>query len=172
MDIRMPVLDGIEATRRIVADAQTQFCRVVILTTYDLDEYVYDALKAGACGFLLKHSRPEELILGVRAAANGDALVSPSVTRRLIEAFTTRRDVRARPPQVLDRLTAREREVFDHVITGSTNAEIAHTLFIGETTVKTHVNHVLDKLALRDRVQAVVFAYEHGLVIPGIDGDN
>ena len=167
MDIRMPALDGIEATRRITTDPATRHCRVLILTTYDVDEYVYDALKAGASGFLLKHSPPEELILGVHAAADGGALASPSITKRLIEAFTAGRNAPVRPPAVLARLTVREREVFDQMITGSTNAEIAQALFIGETTVKTHAGHVLDKLELRDRVQVVVFAYENGLVLPG-----
>jgi DNA-binding NarL/FixJ family response regulator len=161
MDIRMPVMDGIEATRAIVAETA---CRVVILTTYDLDEYVYDALRAGACGFLLKHAPPEELLLGVRAANSGGALLSPTVTKRLIETFAAHAP--AHPPQLglLDRLTSREREVFELLVKGRTNAEIARTLFIAETTAKTHVNHALDKLGLRDRVHAVVFAYQNQLV--------
>ena len=144
--------------------------RVVILTTYDLDEYVYEALQAGACGFLLKHAPPEELLLGVRAAADGGALLSPSVTRRLLAEFTARRPAAAAPPATLARLTTREREVLDLVIRGRSNAEIARDLVVTQSTVKTHVTHILDKLGLRDRVQAVVFGYEHGLVEPGAPG--
>ena len=144
--------------------------RVVILTTYDLDEYVYEALQAGACGFLLKHAPPEELLLGVRAAADGGALLSPSVTRRLLAEFTARRPAAAAPPAALARLTSREREVLDLVIRGRSNAEIARDLVVTQSTVKTHVTHILDKLGLRDRVQAVVFGYEHGLVEPGSPG--
>ena len=161
MDIRMPVMDGIEATRAIVAETPI---RVVILTTYDLDEYVYDALRAGACGFLLKHAPPEELLLGVRAASSGGALLSPTVTKRLIETFAAHAPAQPPQPGLLDRLTSREREVFDLLVKGHTNAEIARTLVIAETTAKTHVNHALDKLGLRDRVHAVVFAYENHLV--------
>ncbi|GAB3984586.1 response regulator transcription factor [Actinoallomurus acanthiterrae] len=167
MDIRMPVMDGIEATRRIAAGPPGSGSHVVILTTYDLDEYVYDALRAGACGFLLKHAMPEELLLGVRSAAHGGALISPGVTRPLIEAFTDRGRVPPRPPAALAWLSAREREVFDLVVAGRTNTEIARALLIAETTVKTHLAHVLDKLSLRDRVHAVVYAYENGLVRPG-----
>ena len=165
MDIRMPVLDGIEATRRILSGGGT--ARVVVLTTYDLDEYVYDALRAGACGFLLKHAPPEELLLGVRAAADGGALLSPSVTRRLLAEFAARRPATGPEPAALARLTGREREVFDLVVRGRSNTEIARELVIAETTVKTHVGHTLDKLGLRDRVHAVVYAYEHGLIAPG-----
>ena len=143
MDIRMPVLDGITATRRIVTGQQA---RVVILTTYDLDEYVYEALRAGACGFLLKHAPPEELLLGVRAAADGGALLSPAVTGRLLAEFTSRRPAPARPPAALGRLTAREREVLDLVIRGRSNAEIADYLVVTPSTVKTHLGHILDKL--------------------------
>jgi DNA-binding NarL/FixJ family response regulator len=167
MDIRMPVMDGLEATRRIVGGSPATAPRVVVLTTYNLDEYVYDALCAGACGFLLKHARPEELLLGVRAAADGDALISPAVTKHLIEAFTSRRPATARPPAALARLTARERDVFDLVIRGRTNTEIARDLRIAETTVKTHLGRALDKLRLRDRVHAVVYAYENQLISPG-----
>jgi DNA-binding NarL/FixJ family response regulator len=163
MDIRMPVMDGLEATGRIVTESP---CRVVILTTYDLDEYVYDALRAGACGFLLKHAPPEELLLGVRAANNGGALLSPSVTKRLIETFAARAPAHAPQPGLLDKLTSRERDVFGLLVKGRTNAEIARTLFIAETTAKTHVNHALEKLGLRDRVHAVVFAYENQLITP------
>jgi DNA-binding NarL/FixJ family response regulator len=163
MDIRMPVMDGLEATGRIVTESP---CRVVILTTYDLDEYVYDALRAGACGFLLKHAPPEELLLGVRAANNGGALLSPSVTKRLIETFAARAPAHAPQPGLPDKLTSRERDVFGLLVKGRTNAEIARTLFIAETTAKTHVNHALEKLGLRDRVHAVVFAYENQLITP------
>jgi DNA-binding NarL/FixJ family response regulator len=171
MDIRMPVLDGIAATRRIVTGQPAgQRARVVILTTYDLDEYVYEALRAGACGFLLKHAPPEELLLGVRAAADGGALLSPAVTSRLLAEFTSRRPPPVLPPGLLGRLTAREREVLDLVIRGRSNAEIADQLVVTPSTVKTHLGHILDKLGLRDRVQAVVFGYEHGLVQPGRPG--
>jgi DNA-binding NarL/FixJ family response regulator len=167
MDIRMPVMDGLEATRRIVAARSGATPKVVVLTTYDLDEYVYDALCAGACGFLLKHAPPEELLLGVRAAADGGALVSPAMTGPLIEAFTGGRRAPARPPAAMAGLTAREREVFDLVVRGRTNTEVARALTIAETTVKTHLGHALDKLGLRDRVHAVVYAYENGLIRPG-----
>jgi DNA-binding NarL/FixJ family response regulator len=162
-DIRMPNMDGIEATRRITAAGST---RVVILTTFDLDEYVYDTLRAGASGFLLKDAPPEQMIAGVHAAASGDALISPSVTRRLITEF-------ARRPQPVDAsralasLTDRERDILLRLGRGMSNTEIAGELFLGEATIKTHVGNVLAKLALRDRVQAVVYAYETGLVTPG-----
>ena len=161
MDIRMPVMDGIEATRRIVAESP---CHVVVLTTYDLDQYVYDALRAGACGFLLKHAPPEELLLGIRAASGDGALLSPTITKRLIENFTSHAPSARPRPHLLTRLTPREREVFHLLVKGRTNAEIARELYIGETTVKTHVNRALDKLGLRDRVHAVMFAYENHLV--------
>jgi DNA-binding NarL/FixJ family response regulator len=164
MDIRMPELDGIAATREITA---AHPARVLVLTTYDLDEYVYDALQAGASGFLLKDTPPAQLADGIRAVAAGEALLAPTVTRRLIEEFArvgaTRR---ARPPE-LDELTARELEVLQLLARGLSNAEIAEALVVGDTTVKTHVTHVLTKLGLRDRVQAVVLAYESGLVTPG-----
>ena len=171
MDIRMPVLDGLAATRRIVADARASGgppVRVVVLTTYDLDEYVYEALRAGASGFLLKHAPPEELLLGVRAAADGGALLSPQVTRRLVAEFAARRPTARRRPRELSLLTAREQEVLDLVIRGQSNTEIAASLTVSLSTVKTHLAHVLDKLGLRDRVQAVVYGYEHGLVEPGV----
>jgi DNA-binding NarL/FixJ family response regulator len=171
MDIRMPVLDGLAATRRIVADAGASGgppVRVVVLTTYDLDEYVYEALRAGASGFLLKHAPPEELLLGVRAAADGGALLSPQVTRRLVAEFAARRPATLRRPRELSLLTAREQEVLDLVIRGRSNTEIAASLTVSLSTVKTHLAHVLDKLGLRDRVQAVVYGYEHGLVEPGV----
>ena len=170
MDIRMPVLDGLTATRRILSAPPSPGARpirVVVLTTYDLDEYVYEALRAGASGFLLKHAPPEELLLGVRAAADGGALLSPQVTRRLVAEFAARRPAARRPPPELARLTPREREVLDLVICGRSNTEIAELLVVSLSTVKTHLAHILDKLGLRDRVQAVVFGYEHGLVEPG-----
>jgi DNA-binding NarL/FixJ family response regulator len=167
MDVRMPDVDGIEATRRLVADGGTHI-KVVMLTTFDMDEYVYDALRAGASGFLLKDVPPEQLVAGIRAVASGDALLAPSVTRRVIEEFVRRPpdSVRTAPPE-LGELTARELEVLKLIARGFSNAEIAKELFVSETTVKTHVAHILMKLKLRDRVQAVVFAYESGLVLPG-----
>ena len=170
MDIRMPGMDGLEATRRITAEAAAAARpapRVVVLTTYDLDEYVYEALRAGSCGFLLKHAPPEELLLGVRAAADGGALLSPQVTGRLIAEFAARRHGPAGPPRELERLTARERDVFELVVRGRSNAEIAAELGVAETTVKTHLGHALDKLGLAGRVAAVVFGYESGMVRPG-----
>jgi DNA-binding NarL/FixJ family response regulator len=164
MDIRMPRMDGIEATRRITRDGTA---RVLILTTFDLDEYVFEALRSGASGFLLKDTPPEELVAAIRVVAGGEALLSPSVTRRLIEEFASAPARTAPRPRALDALTARELEVLEAMARGLTNAEIATALFVGETTVKTHVGRVLDKLQLRDRVQAVVLAYEIGLVTPG-----
>ena len=173
MDIRMPVLDGLAATRQIVAAGNGEpggtAVKVIVLTTYDLDEYVYEALRAGASGFLLKHAPPEELLLGVRAAADGGALLSPAVTSRLLAEFA-RRPAPARAPAELARLTPREREVLDLVIRGRSNDEIARYLVVSQSTVKTHVTHVLDKLGLRDRVHAVVYGYEHGLIEPGQTG--
>jgi len=164
MDIRMPGVDGIEATRRLTeAGAQS---RIVILTTYDLDEYVFDALAAGASGFLLKHVPPEELVRGVRVAASGEALLAPSITKRLIEEFARQR-APVRAGTDLKTLTDRELEVLRLLGRGLSNPEIARELQVGEATVKTHVAHVLDKLELRDRVQAVIFAYEIGLIKPG-----
>jgi DNA-binding NarL/FixJ family response regulator len=174
MDIRMPVLDGLAATRQIAAPGNGEpgaaIVKVIVLTTYDLDEYVYEALRAGACGFLLKHAPPEELLLGVRAAADGGALLSPAVTSRLLAEFAARRPAPAREPAELARLTPREREVLDLVIRGRSNDEIARYLVVSRSTVKTHVTHVLDKLGLRDRVHAVVYGYEHGLIEPGQTG--
>ena len=169
MDVRMPDVDGIEATRRLLGDGGTA-AKVVMLTTFDMDEYVYDALKAGASGFLLKDVPPEQLVAGIRAVASGDALLAPSVTRRVIEEFVRRPpdSVRTAPPELAE-LTARELEVLELIARGLSNAEIAKELFLSGTTVKTHVAHVLMKLKLRDRVQAVVFAYESGLVLPGDD---
>jgi DNA-binding NarL/FixJ family response regulator len=163
MDVRMPVMDGIEATRRLTANDPP--ARVLVLTTFDLDEYVYEALRAGASGFLLKDRPPEELVAAVRVVAAGEALIAPSVTRRLIEEFA-RRPERPSPPEGLSELTEREREVLVLMARGRSNAEIAADLFVAETTVKTHVGHVLSKLRLRDRAQAVVVAYESGLVQP------
>jgi DNA-binding NarL/FixJ family response regulator len=162
MDIRMPELDGLEATRRILAADAT--ARVLILTTFDLDEYVYEALRSGASGFVLKDDPPEQLIAAIRTVAAGDALLSPTITRHVIEQFT--RIPRAASPKGLDELSERELEVFRLIARGLSNAEIAQELFISETTVKTHVTHILSKLDLRDRVQAVVLAYQAGLVEP------
>ena len=165
MDIRMPRLDGIEATRRLTRSTDVQ---VLVLTTYDLDEYVFEALRAGASGFLLKDSPPDTLISGIATVARGDALLAPSVTRRLITEFARR------PPQgaplALPCLTPRETEVLIHVARGLSNREIASQLFLGEATIKTYVGNILTKLGCRDRVQAVVAAYEAGLVQPGHHG--
>jgi DNA-binding NarL/FixJ family response regulator len=162
MDIRMPTLDGLEATRRILAADDT--VRVLILTTFDLDEFIYEALRAGASGFVLKDDPPEQLLDAIRTVASGDALLSPSVTRRVIRQFT-RLPSRTAPP-ALDELTSREHEVLRLLAEGLSNAEIGSRLFISETTVKTHVTRVLQKLHLRDRAQAIVFAYRAGLVDP------
>jgi DNA-binding NarL/FixJ family response regulator len=166
MDVRMPELDGIAATREIAREGE-QAARVLILTTFDIDEYVYDALAAGASGFLLKDAQPEELIAGIRVVASGEALLAPTITRRLIEDFSRARPGRMQTPPGLDELTPREREVWGLLAQGLSNAEIAERLIVGETTVKTHVARVLMKLGLRDRVQAVVLAYESGVVTPG-----
>jgi DNA-binding NarL/FixJ family response regulator len=160
MDIRMPELDGLQATRRIL-DADPS-ARILVLTTFDLDEYIYEALQAGASGFVLKDDPPEQLLAAIRTVAAGEALLSPAVTKRVIREFT--RLPRPEQPQGLDQLTDREREVLALIAEGRSNAEIGEQLFISETTVKTHVTHVLQKLGLRDRVQAVVLAYQAGLV--------
>jgi DNA-binding NarL/FixJ family response regulator len=165
MDIRMPNLDGIEATRRIVERSPST--HVLMLTTFDLDQYVYEALRAGASGFLLKDVPPEQLVSGIRVVAGGEALLAPSITRRVIEEFSRRPPPSQGPPAQVSELTARELEVLRLVAKGKSNAEIAQELFLGETTVKTHVARILQKLHLRDRVQAVVLAYETGLVQPG-----
>jgi DNA-binding NarL/FixJ family response regulator len=164
MDIRMPALDGIAATREITARHPA---KVLVLTTYDLDEYVYDALQAGASGFLLKDTPPAQLADGIRAVASGEALLAPTVTRRLIEEFARFGPARRARPAELDELTPRELDVLRLLARGMSNAEIAETLVLGDTTIKTHVAHVLGKLGVRDRVQAVVLAYETGLVVPG-----
>jgi DNA-binding NarL/FixJ family response regulator len=166
MDIRMPTLDGIAATRRLAGRGQPR-PRVLVLTTYDLDEYVYDALRAGASGFLLKDTPPEQLAPAVRVVAAGDALLAPSVTRRLIEAFARHPARAADPPAQPPNLTDREHQVLRLLARGLSNTEIATRLAVSDTTVKTHLSNVFNKLALRDRVQAVVYAYETGLVHPG-----
>ena len=158
MDIRMPEIDGLEATRRILAADRA--ARVLILTTFDLDEYIYEALAIGASGFVLKDDPPEQLIAAIRTVAAGDALLSPTITKRVIKAFS--RVPRPTPPKVLDELSEGERAVFRLIARGLSNGEIGRELFISETTVKTHVTHILQKLNLRDRVQAVVFAYRTG----------
>ena len=167
MDVRMPEMDGIEATRRLLADGASE-TKVVMLTTFDMDEYVYEALRAGASGFLLKDVPPEQLVEGIRAVGSGEALLAPAITRRIIEEFVRRPPETSRPaPPELAELTEREVEVLGHMARGLSNAEIAKELFLGDTTVKTHVSRVLMKLGLRDRVQAVVFAYEAGVARPG-----
>jgi DNA-binding NarL/FixJ family response regulator len=167
MDIRMPELDGIAATRQIVRGHANPAARVLILTTFDLDEYVYDALGAGASGFLLKDSSPEQLVNAIRVVAGGEALLAPSVTSRLIEQFARTRQRQPGPLAGLDELTTRELEVFKLLARGMSNAEIAVALVVSDSTIKTHVAHLLAKLGLRDRVQAVVLAYESGLVSAG-----
>ena len=166
MDIRMPVLDGLEATRLICADDQLGATRVLVLTTFDLDDYVYGALRAGASGFLLKDTRPRDLLQAIETVAAGDALLAPSITRRLIAEFAARRDP-AQPPPALAELTERECEIMRLVAEGLTNAEIAGRLVISPLTAKTHVSNVLRKLGCRDRAALVALAYESGLVTPG-----
>jgi DNA-binding NarL/FixJ family response regulator len=165
MDIRMPEIDGLEATRRILA--ANQAARILILTTFGLDEYVYEALRAGASGFVLKDDPAEQLISAVRTVAAGNALLSPAITKRVIRQFT--RITRPAPPKELGELTEREREILRLIATGLSNAEIGRGLYISETTVKTHVTHILQKLGLRDRVQAVVLAYQAGLFERALD---
>jgi DNA-binding NarL/FixJ family response regulator len=167
MDIRMPVMDGVEATRHIAGPEVDDPLRVLILTTFDLDEYVFDALRAGASGFLLKDTPPEELATAVRVVAAGDALLAPSITRKLVAEFASRPEPGPVVTADLEQLTEREREVLVLMARGLSNGEIAAELIVGETTVKTHVGRILMKLHLRDRVQAVVLAYEIGLVRPG-----
>ena len=167
MDVRMPNVDGLEATRRLL-DGKEEGPRILILTTFDLDEYVYEALRVGASGFLLKDTPPEQLVDAIHVVANGDALLSPVITRRVIEEFVRRPpDSIRKPAAELEELTARELEMLRYIARGLSNAEIAKAAFVSETTVKTHVAHILMKLRIRDRVQAVVFAYENGVVAPG-----
>ena len=167
MDVRMPHRDGVEATRQIVASGAT--AKVIILTTFDIDEYAFSGLQAGASGFLLKDVLPDDLITAIRTVARGDAVIAPSTTRRLLDHFSPRFAVAAdpaRPNEQLNLLTDREREVFTQIAGGLTNAEVAAKLFLSEATVKTHVAHLLAKLKLRDRVQAVIYAYENGIARP------
>jgi DNA-binding NarL/FixJ family response regulator len=167
MDVRMPVMDGLEATRQITASTVTSAVRIVVITTFDVDEYVYAALRAGASGFLLKDAPPDELLAAIRVVAGGEALLAPSVTRRLIEQFVSRPEPHIRPQEALAELTAREREVLAQVAKGRSNAEIAGELLMSPATAKTHVSRLLTKLDARDRAQLVVIAYETGLAIPG-----
>jgi DNA-binding NarL/FixJ family response regulator len=167
MDIRMPGLDGLDATRRITGDPELAGVRIIMLTTFDLDDYVYEALRSGASGFLLKDARPEDILTAVRVVAAGEALLAPSVTRRLIERFAAQPSSAARPPSALAQLTERESEVFVPVAQGLSNAEIANQLYISLFTAKTHVSRILTKLNARDRAQLVMHAYETGLVTPG-----
>jgi DNA-binding NarL/FixJ family response regulator len=166
MDIRMPVLDGLEATRVICADPTLTATRVLVLTTFDLDDYVYAALRAGASGFLLKDAGPEELLHAIRVVAHGDAVLAPSITKRLITEFAARQDPQKLPDQLLD-LTEREQEILRLVSAGLNNAEIAGRLVISPLTAKTHVSSILGKLGCRDRAQLAILAYETGLVTPG-----
>jgi DNA-binding NarL/FixJ family response regulator len=166
MDIRMPRTDGLESTRRIVADPALAGVRVIVLTTFALDEYIFAAIRAGASGFMLKDTEPTELLQGVRVVARGEALLSPRITRRLIEEFAARAR-EPRPPAGLDALTERERDIVRLVAEGLTNDEIAARVFISPATARTHVSHAMGKLGARDRAQLVVFAYESGLVRPG-----
>jgi len=170
MDIRMPDMDGLAATRAIAADPELADVRVVVLTTFELDEYVFEAMRAGASGFLVKHTEPTELVRAVRVVADGDALLSPSVTRRLVSEFAARARQPAGPPTALTELTAREREVMALVAEGLTNAEIGERLFMSPATARTHVSRILTKLGARDRTQLVVIAYESGMVRPGWQG--
>jgi DNA-binding NarL/FixJ family response regulator len=167
MDIRMPELDGLDATRRITGDPELAGVRIIMLTTFDLDEYVYEALRSGASGFLLKDARPEDILTAVRVVAAGEALLAPSVTRRLIGRFVAQPSPLARPSSALAQLTERESEVFVLVAQGMSNAEIANRLYISLFTAKTHVSRILTKLNARDRAQLVMQAYETGLVTPG-----
>jgi len=167
MDIRMPRLNGLEATRQITNGAGETSTRVLVLTTFDLNEYVYEALRAGASGFLLKDVPADQLVAGIQVVARGEALLAPSITRRLIEEFAKNQPIEREAPKELEELTSRELEVFGLIARGMSNAEIAAELVVSETTVKTHVARILMKLHLRDRVQAVVYAYESGLIQPG-----
>ncbi len=167
MDIRMPLENGIEATRRIVSNPQLSDVKVLVLTTFDLDEYVYDALRAGASGFMLKDSEPDDIVRAIRIVNNGDALVQPSVSRRLIEQFVRARNLESEAEEAFSMLTDREKEILTLVARGKSNEDIAEDLFISPATVKTHVARVMGKLGVHDRAQLVVMAYENGLVIPG-----
>jgi DNA-binding NarL/FixJ family response regulator len=167
MDVRMPVLDGIEATRRITADPQTSGVKVLVLTTFDVDEYVFAALRAGASGFLLKDATPEELLTAIRVVAAGEALLAPAATRHLVDAFVSGPSLGLSDARLMDALTGREREVLRLVAQGLSNAEIAGRLVVSPATAKTHVSRILAKLGLRDRAQLVIAAYESGLIAPG-----
>jgi DNA-binding NarL/FixJ family response regulator len=167
MDVRMPVLDGIEATRRITADPRTSGVKVLVLTTFDVDEYVFAALRAGASGFLLKDATPEELLAAIRVVAAGEALLAPAATRHLVDAFVSRPSLGRPDAQLVEALTGREREVLRLVAQGLSNAEIAGRLVVSPATAKTHVSRILAKLGLRDRAQLVIAAYESGLIAPG-----
>ena len=166
MDIQMPIMDGLEATRRIIENKENSETKVLVLTTFERDEYIFEALKSGASGFLIKNAPPEDLIDAIRIVACGNALLAPSVTRRIISEFT-KISIPLRQREKLGQITERETEVLSLIAKGNTNAEIANELFIGEATVKTHVSNLFTKLDLRDRAHAVVFAYESGLVQPG-----
>lgn len=170
MDIRMPEMDGLAATRQIASDTSLSDVRVVVLTTFELDEYVFEAMRAGASGFLVKHTEPAELVRAVRVVADGEALLSPSVTRRLVAEFAARTREPTGAPDALAELTSREREVMALVAEGLTNAEIGERLFMSPATARTHVSRILTKLGARDRTQLVVMAYESGLVRPGWQG--
>jgi DNA-binding NarL/FixJ family response regulator len=167
MDIRMPEMDGLEATRQLAADTRTEACKVLILTTFDLDEYVFEALRLGASGFLLKDTKRDQLIDAVRVVASGESLLSPKVTGRLIAEFAQQPALDSGTVRLLSTVTGREREVLLAIARGESNADIAGSLFMGVGTVKTHVSHLLTKVGVRDRAQLVVFAYESGLVLPG-----
>ena len=167
MDVRMPVLDGIEATRRITADPQTSGVRVLVLTTFDVDQYVFAALRAGASGFLLKDATPEELLTAIRVVAAGEALLAPAATRHLVDAFVSRPSLGRPDARLVGELTGREREVLRLVAQGLSNAQIAGRLVVSPATAKTHVSRILAKLGLRDRAQLVIAAYESGLIAPG-----
>lgn len=167
MDIRMPVMDGIEATREIHNDPRLADTHVLVLTTFDIDEYVYDALSAGASGFMLKDSEPDDIAEAIEVVSSGDALIQPSITRRLIEAFVGSRSQKARAKESLDVLTEREREILLLVARGLSNEEIAEELIISPATVKTHVARIMSKMDVHDRAQLVVFAYENGVIVPG-----
>jgi DNA-binding NarL/FixJ family response regulator len=167
MDIRMPIMDGIEATRRIVADPELADTRIVVLTTFERDEFIHDALRAGASGFLLKDTRPDDLLAAIKVVAQGDALLSPQVTRRLIADYASRPEPSIAVPEEMDALTPREREVLGLIARGMSNDEIAGELYVSPLTAKTHVSRILYKLHARDRAQLVMLAYESGLVVPG-----